>query len=187
MHYIEINISDKQRQEAFSLYPFSNLNNSIMEGRSNIYGALGEVVIRDCFGGRIVGDFDYDLIIDSLRVDVKTKKTTVRPRPEYNCSVVHLNQDCDYYLFVRILSDLTKAYLLGYLSRDEMRQKATFNRKGEIETHIFNFRADCYNVRVDKLNEFNHKKICRDSVDYYLRRLNPTHTHDNFFQERLRR
>ena len=46
---IEVDISDEQRGRAEELYRFGALRNSITKGKSNIYGAVGEVVVLDFY------------------------------------------------------------------------------------------------------------------------------------------
>jgi predicted DNA-binding protein len=117
-----IEITEKQIEEAKKLYEFDELNNSITKGKSNIFGALGEIIVRDYFienkfKVNFTSTYDYDMIINNYKVDVKTKKTTVKPKVNYNCSISNSNikQKTDYYFFVRITEDLKTGYLLGYI------------------------------------------------------------------------
>ena len=156
---VTLHTTFEQRERAKSLYPFEELNGSIMKGKSNIYGAMGEVLVHDFFGSEraeIKAEADYDLIIDGYRVDVKTKRTTVVPKPNYYCSISTWNtgQMCDMYFFVRVKEDLSEGYLLGYLGKNEFFDKADFKRKGEQDGGLWVFKADCYNIKVDQLNKF---------------------------------
>jgi hypothetical protein len=70
---ITLDINNEQIQRAENLYPFGALNGSITNGRSNIYGALGEVVVMDYYSHLDVdadSTYDYDMIIDGHKVDV---------------------------------------------------------------------------------------------------------------------
>jgi hypothetical protein len=138
------------------------LNNSIREGKGNKIGILGEILVADYyhnvrkFPTKIVNNFDYDLDIDGIRVDVKTKETTVIPEDYFYCSVASYNtsQKCDLYYFVRIMTDLSRGWLLGGLLREDFYEKSTFGKKGEIDPtsrHNWRFRADCYNVPIKEL------------------------------------
>lgn len=132
------------------------LNNSIMEGGGNVYGFLGEELILDYLGGQICNTFDYDLIIDEVKIDVKTKCCTSEPKPNYFCSVAAFNirQRCDYYYFVRILKDFGKAWILGYCGKEEFYETAKFYKKGQPDPDSkfgWTFRADCYNLEISKL------------------------------------
>ena len=46
---IRLNISPEQLQRAKEMYEFNALKNSVTEGKSNIYGAIGEVMVYDYF------------------------------------------------------------------------------------------------------------------------------------------
>lgn len=158
-------VSDKQIKEAESRYSFGSLNGSITNGESNIYGALGEIVVRDYYlniNNRLVKvidkpTYDYDLIINSKTTDIKTKQTTVTPRPFYNVSISNFNtkQNCDYYYFVRILKDKGTAYLLGYIEKDKFIENAEFKKKGEKDGCNWEFKDDCYNLPISKLRQIS--------------------------------
>jgi hypothetical protein len=46
---IIVPITNEQRARANELYDFKVLNNSITSGKSNIYGAIGEIVVYDFY------------------------------------------------------------------------------------------------------------------------------------------
>lgn len=157
---IKVEVSPQQLNEASMLYHFHELDGSITQGRSNIFGAIGEVVVADYYSDFKEVDrkstFDYDLIIDGLKVDVKTKRTTVVPKPHYLCSISDWNthQKCDGYYFCRVTEDLSAAFLLGYKSKEDFYKEATFNKKGEQDGDTgFKFKDDCWNLEISKLTK----------------------------------
>jgi hypothetical protein len=158
---IKIQISEDQRLRANDLYNFDSLNGSITNGKSNIYGAMGEVVFSDIYADRYVRSdcFDYDFLsLDkSLSVDIKTKRTTAVPKPFWRCSIsaFNINQKCDYYFFMRVSEDLQTAYVLGYLSKQEFFERAEFFKAGDPDPDKpdWKFAGDCYNVYVKELKE----------------------------------
>ena len=134
------------------------LQGSITGGSSNVVGAIGEIVVADSIKAKEINTYDYDLIKNGLRIDVKTKRCNTKPMPNYDCSVaLHgTNQDCDTYVFVRILCDLSKAWILGSISKNDFYNKATLYRKGDVDTdNGYTFKADCYNLRIDKLDSIH--------------------------------
>lgn len=153
---IIVNINKEQIFRAEHLYDFNALKGSIMKGESNIYGALGEVLVCDFHkirGDDVIyrGDYDYDIIINGYKVDVKTKRTNVRPMPHYYCSVTDTyRQGCDYYYFVRILEDLSEGYILGYIERNYIFNNGLYFKKGDRDGD-FIFKSDSYNVMVKDL------------------------------------
>jgi hypothetical protein len=131
------------------------LQGSITGGTSNVVGAIGEIIVGDSIDAKQMNTYDYDLVKDGVRIDVKTKRCNTKPLPNYDCSVtLHgTKQDCDAYVFVRILTDLSKAWILGGISKQNFYKKATLYRKGDIDSgNGFRFKADCYNLRIDKLS-----------------------------------
>lgn len=154
-----VSITQGQVDRAKKLYPFKELRGSITSGKSNIFGSLGEILIQDRFSDReldLNSTYDYDLIIDGLKVDVKTKKTTVVPKDHYFCSISAFNtsQKCDYYFFVRILTDLSVGYLLGYIKKGDFFKKAKYKERGDLDTNGFVFKDNCYNLMIRDLNKF---------------------------------
>jgi len=58
------------------------LNNSILRGEGNVAGFVGEVILAELLQADHRNTYDYDFILPSGRtVDVKTKQTTVEPKP----------------------------------------------------------------------------------------------------------
>ena len=146
---------------ASTLYPFEALTNSIMEGKSNIYGALGEVVFDDAYPTWKRADTrDHDFVSGHGTVDIKTKRTTAVPQGNWNCSVADtsLHQRPDFYFFIRVDEMLQNVWFLGWMPRSEFYEKARFYKKGEADPEMrgWKFRADCWNVRVDQLRCASH-------------------------------
>ena len=132
-----------------------NLQGSITGSLSNVVGAIGEIVVRDFTGATEANSKDFDLLIGNRRVDVKTKRCNTTPSPNYDCSVsAHgTKQDCDSYVFVRILTDHSKAWILGEIAKSEFYKKATRYKTGDIDpANGFVFKADCYNLAIQELD-----------------------------------
>ena len=142
----------KQKSEEMGV-----LRNSISGGQGNIMGFIGEYAVLSLIkGGRIHNTYDYDIKTAISTIDVKTKRTRVKPLPHYMCSVAAYNtkQNCTYYVFVRMLSDYTKCWVLGWLGKEKYFENATFLRKGEEDgDNGYIVKADCYNLPINKLNE----------------------------------
>ena len=154
---IEVDITDdmliKARKKSVEM---GRLHNSILRGRGNMSGFIGEQIGLHVLGGKWDNTFDYDLIVNDKKVDVKTKQTSVKPLPHYECSIAKLNtnQKCDAYAFVRILNDFSKGWFLGVLTKNDYYDKATFLRKGDVDpSNNYTVKADCYNVRIDELGK----------------------------------
>lgn len=132
------------------------LYNSILRGKGNMSGFIGEQLALKVLGGAWENTYDYDLKVNDIRIDVKTKQTSVKPLPHYECSIAAFNtkQDCDGYAFVRVLNDFSVGWFLGVLTKQDYFDKATFLKKGEVDpSNNYTVKADCYNVRIDELGD----------------------------------
>lgn len=157
-----IHITDDEIKRARNLYDFGRLKDSITKGKSNVYGALGEIIIYDRYFDQCqyAGSYDYDLIIKGQKVDVKTKKTTVDPQPHYFATIADANtsQDCDYYCFVRVdqyYPITKKAWILGWKQKEDFFNEASFYKKGDkdpLSEYGWTFKGDCWNLEVSKLD-----------------------------------
>lgn len=150
---VTLNMIDKARSKATEL---GVLKNSIIRGKGNIAGFIGEQIALHCIGGEWQNTYEYDILTsDGRRIDVKTKQTSVKPLPEYDCSIAKYNtkQKCDFYAFVRVKRDLTIGWYLGMLGKQEYFDKARFLKKGTVDpSNNYKVQADCYNVKIEDLN-----------------------------------
>ncbi len=168
---IKITITKEQFEVAQNLYDFEKLNRSITNGGGNIYGAIGEVVVWDCYKDicEYVGDYNYDLIIGGQKVEVKSKKTSVEPEQHYLCSIADVKrkknrkdqQECDWYCFVRVDKNLKYAWILGWMRKDEFFDKSEkanlYFEKGATDPtsdNDFTFKENCWNLPISELGEF---------------------------------
>ncbi len=163
---INLKVTEDQVKRAEGLYPFGSLKNSITRGKSNIYGAIGEIVAHDYLKntGRVVdlvNTADFDLIVNGNKIDVKTKRTTVPPLQNFNCSISAHNttQECSHYLFVRVHENKRCAWIVGYMPKDEFFKRAKFFRKGQKDPKFpaWKFAADCYNLEISKLQSIRQE------------------------------
>ncbi len=99
--------------------------------------------------------YDYDLVSDcGKRIDVKTKRTNYKPRDYYDCSIAAYNtkQKCDSYVFVRVLNDFSRAWILGEKGKSDYFKEARFLKKGQIDgDNGFRVKSDCYNLKISDL------------------------------------
>ena len=133
-----------------------NLQGSITGSLSHVVGAIGEIIVADIMGADESNTYDYDLVRDGERIDVKTKRCNTRPFPHYDCSVAAhgTNQNCDSYVFVRILTDTSRAWILGSIPKPDFYTRATKYKRGDVDpTNGFTFKADCYNLPISELSD----------------------------------
>lgn len=153
---IEIAPTKKQIEEArLSAGGTIGLQGSITRGAGSPAGALGEIIVRDLLGYRQINTPHYDLYTDQgVRIDVKTKRCTSAPKPFYECSITAhgTKQECDEYIFVRVLNNLQRAWILGSISKEEYFSRAVRHKKGDKdESNNFTFKSDCYNLAIEDL------------------------------------
>lgn len=130
------------------------LKNSISHGKGTVAGFIGEVAVANYLGVPLCNTYDYDLIYNDLKIDVKTKHCSVTPLPHYDCSVAAYNtrQQCDVYIFVRVLMDYKKGWILGGISKEDYFKSSRFMKQGTVDSsNGFMVKADCYNLEIGKL------------------------------------
>jgi len=158
---IEISITQEMIDRATKKsIEMGSIRNSITNGMGNMAGFIGEQAANEVIKGIINNTYDYDILQENVVWDVKTKRCTSRPKPHYECSIAALNthQKCTKYAFVRveIRNDVwQKAYVLGWLDKDEYYKKSKFLKKGDFDPdNNFIVKSDCYNVKISELNPF---------------------------------
>lgn len=142
-------------------YGKKHLNESITEGDGLLAGLIGEELLKDFYGfiaSTNEAIFHYDVLDERYlgKIDVKTKRCTSEPKPHYNCSVAASNteQKCDYYAFVRVLNDFSKAWILGFVPKAMFFEKALFFKRGQVDPAGFGgwrFKWDCFNTQIGDL------------------------------------
>ena len=149
---IDTNTVEKARKKAFEM---GELNNSITRGQGSLAGFVGEEVVRELLDGVEKNTYDYDLLSKTgKKVEVKTKRTGYTPKDYYECSIAKYNtkQKCDYYVFVRVHNDLTKAWILGCYPKENYLKNSKALKKGDVDpSNNFTVKADCYNMAIKDL------------------------------------
>ena len=153
---IEIRVSDDVLIEARNMAEeMGQLRNSFTKGAGNIAGFIGELVVRELLGAKQQNTKDYDLLLpDGIKLDVKTKRTSVKPKENYDCSVakISLHQQCDAYAFCRVKNDYTLCWFLGMIDHDKYFEKSRFLEKGTVDpSNNFTVKSSCYNLAISEL------------------------------------
>jgi len=133
------------------------LKNSITSGEGNLSGILGEYIVHQHLPNSLwKNTYDYDLIEDGKKIDIKTKRSKYEPLEFYDVAIAEtsLHQDCDEYIFVTILNDMSKAWIVGGMKHKKYFEKARYMKKGEIDpSNNFTVKANCYNLQIKELEE----------------------------------
>ena len=135
---------------------------SMMKGARNVDGVLGELAALAFLPRAIYTDnYDNDLRIGKLTIDVKTKRLNKRPRLEYDCSIYgyNPNQDCHLYLFAGVNPEHTVVWLSGFLAKHIFYKKAEFFPAGSLRPLGFGktleYKEDNYVVQIKHLNKID--------------------------------
>ena len=139
----EILISDQMRnianQKTIHLQFDQNrgLSKFGSEKKRTIVGYIGEQMVMDFLKIETLDDqFNFDLTYEGKRLEVKTISCKFKPYPHYLCTVNSHNldgihkQSADYYVFLRILNDQSKGWILGCIPCPEFFKKGKFIEKG---------------------------------------------------------
>tara|TARA_R110000796_G_C14248650_1_gene398270 strand:+ start:42 stop:548 length:507 start_codon:yes stop_codon:yes gene_type:complete len=132
------------------------------EKKRILEGYIGEKIIMDFLNIKKDDDeFDYDLLSNKgKKLEIKTISCKFKPLEEYLCTVnsyktngVH-KQDADYYIFLRILNDYSKGWILGWVSCDSFFKKGKFIPKGNDFGKFKFIKANATVLSINKLNKF---------------------------------
>ena len=136
------------------------LNKFGSERNRILVGYIGEKIIMDYLSlDKDVDDYEFDLLSKkNKRLEVKTITCKFKPKEDYWCTVnshdlngVH-KQKADYYIFLRMINDFSKAWILGWIPCDEFFSKGTFVSKG---TNFDKFKFHKANATILEINELN--------------------------------
>lgn len=154
---VKVSVSDYiKRKAALKAKELGKLNNSITHGQGNIVGFIGELIVKQYLEARANNTFDYDITKNSIKIDVKSKTCTSAPKSSYACSIAAYNtkQKCDYYIFTRVLNDLSCCWILGWYPKEQYLKDAQFCKMGDKDKSSdcgWRYKADCYNIEIEKL------------------------------------
>ena len=139
--------------------------NSITKGDGNYAGRLGELALAKHLGVEVEDRKDYDIIYDGKKVEVKTKRRAVKPKPEYtvNVAATSKHQKPDSYAFLSLeytdrdsggnYSDLLHIWLCGYKSAEQFFEEAEFWPKGTPDPPFFKTHRDMYVLTIGELDD----------------------------------
>ena len=140
------------------------INNSILKGKGNFAGYLGEEIVASYIKADIISNdegeekYNHDLVRNGQTIEVKTKRRTVPPKDFYDASVAHtsLHQNPDLYIFVSIQfqgSTPIKAWICGQKDSTEYFKQSTLYTKGDVDpSNGWKVSTDCYNLPYEDLD-----------------------------------
>lgn len=118
------------------------------------YGFLCEQIFLDNFGGQLIDNNNYDILMpNGAKIDIKTKKCRMEPLPHYNCGVYEYQinkSECNTYVFFRCQEDMSYVWILGAISKEDFLKQATLTLKGERDGRFVAPR-NTYNILISEL------------------------------------
>lgn len=143
----------KRRSSAMGVLPSSR-----SKGQGNIIGLLAEAMVLQYCGGILIDDYGADILIDGLRIDVKTKSCSTPPKAHYLCSVMQyqLHHECDGYIFARANLTTKEVWLLGFITKDRFLAESIPFTKGDLDGD-FAVKEDCRSIAIFDLDEIPTK------------------------------
>lgn len=152
-----------------------SIKNSITKGKGNIAGYLAEIALAKHLGAKNISckdgkeKYNFDLIFDDKKLECKTKRRTVDPKPEYEVSIAKTSkhQKADVYAFLSVTfkekrgkglsvtyHGVDSIWLCGFMTAEEYFKKSKFMPKGKMDfSNGFKTRADMYNLPISELHD----------------------------------
>jgi hypothetical protein len=128
------------------------------ERERTLAGYVGEVCVMKALDIRRAEDgYEFDLLYGTAKLEIKTVSCKFRPPLPYLCTVNSADpngvrkQAADYYVFVRVLNDLTQGWVLGFLECEEFFRQGKFVKKGDIVAGVPFTKANATILPIAKL------------------------------------
>lgn len=130
------------------------------ERHRTLIGYIGELMVMEYLKVEHVDDeFDFDIIYKAKKLEIKSISCKFRPHLDYLCTVnsydldgVH-QQESDYYVFTRIINQMTKGWILRYIGCKEFFKRGEFIKKGSIVVPGVKFwKANATVLPINQLN-----------------------------------
>lgn len=157
--YAEQKLEKLDLKEGLSLSKFGSEYDRIL------IGYIGERVLMTYLDiEEDINSFHFDMRYKGKKIEVKTISGHYKPRRNYLATVnshtldsVH-QQKADYYVFLRILNDKTKAWILGCLPCIEFFEKGEFVAKGKDFEKFKFIKANATVLPISELRPLNQIK-----------------------------
>jgi hypothetical protein len=112
------------------------LNKStLVNGEGNRAGIAGELLVHSIIPSLAhVNEINWDFsdLASGLKIDVKTKGNSFRPKTDFDCTVPMYQefQKCDIYIFTRIAKDESVGWINGWIPKAVFLKKAAIRESG---------------------------------------------------------
>ena len=136
-------IPDEMKRSAWEFLQHNNIGNRHTANgnkEEQYVGLLGEMVVADIFNieHKLSKGFDggFDFVIDGKKADVKTMGRNVDVKMNYvnNFIAFQSGFNCDLYIFCSINKNKSELTICGWVTKQELFDRATYYPKGEKRT-----------------------------------------------------
>lgn len=155
-------ISQAAREKAEAAAFGEDFQGTITGKRGRLIGALGEELCLGIFPEATrVNNYDYDLLLDGSRIDVKTIEFSVDPKHYKQMIGLSVNRaeqriaPCDYYFFCGISKDLSYGLVYGFMYYRDFYESCIHKKIGDSKAGGGVFKAECWQAWVPHLNPIN--------------------------------
>jgi len=135
-------------------------NRSTTEGKSTVYGHLGEIIFAHHYPDwKYLPTYDYDFQKDCQTVDVKTNSSNYPPRHDHDFCLSYTKPlKADFYYFISVLRDFSAYWLIGCSTLEEV-VSSEMVKKGSPMPQGGTWKADGYKVLCKHMRPILHSKI----------------------------
>ena len=161
MTMLKLPISNDQIERAKKISnPTLKFKQNKIGERAYLTGAVGEIIVGDYLKTtpHVYKSFqemyDYDINYKGTRIEVKTKLVNNPPKPFYDCTIFGYSkkQKCDQYWFVNVIKNMTHAYIMGYINKDDFFRNAEFCEAGTSRGNLV-YKWDNYVIKAFELSD----------------------------------
>ena len=152
-------------------------------------GFLAEEAVADYLNANLTSSstdtdkYHYDLVLpNGLNTEIKTKRRTVRPRPDYEVSIYDIStfQRPDLYMFVSLefekstkqgrtlqYDNLTNVWLLGQKTPEDFFKDAVLWKAGDYDSrNHLKLKSNTYNLTISQLDEISQLEEMLEYIDW---------------------
>ena len=174
MKFIEVEITeeilqaaDKRNKENYDKFGTHNTILTDKKDRIRKSGFVGEELVKHLLPGAAYNnttDFDFDY--KGMKLEVKTGSCNKPPKHWHTVHVMKYqkNRVLDRFIFVKVLNDFSKGWVVGNIPENEFYQKSEFIKKGTVTTN-FTVDSDRYLIKLETLYPMEElKRAARTDV-----------------------
>lgn len=168
-NYIEVVVTKEMKKAAkIRSAELQNLRGSITKGEGSLAGCLCEEACKIVIP-ELKEDYckDHDFAYHDTTLDSKGLRCAFKPPLKYEMSVSTWarHQECDYYVFSRILYDYSRLWIVGFMRRELFYEKGFYTAKGNMREDGFIYKANNDNIYI---KDISYRPFTKEKLDDVL-------------------